>query len=247
MKRIFYGFIILSLVVGLFVLDSHDLLIKEASAESISNEEKDLLTVYGIGTIKVKPDIAYVDVGVETFNENARKAQLSNADIMNKVVEELKKAGINKEDIKTNTFNIYKTVKYESKENRIEGYNVINIIKVTVRDVKKVGQIIDAANRAGANRISNIRFSVADEKNYYKKALKLAMQDASGKASAILDTFGAKADKPYSITEDSYGGGAIYRESTTTYSNDMLKSFAATPIEANELEITARVVVKYKY
>lgn len=249
MKKLLYMLLIPILIAGLFAVDSMDIFSGEAAANNLSGEEGNVVTVNGLGTVKVKPDVAYINVGVEIFDADAKKAQDDNARIMDKIIDALKNNGIKDEDIKTSRYNIYKTSKYEpssSKEKRIEGYIATNSVEVTIRDIDKVGKIVDIAGKEGANRINNIIFGISDEEKYYKDALKLAMENASGKAEAILSTFGAKLGKPYRINESGYGAPIVYRDNRMMEAAVESKSYE-TPVEAGELEVTARVIVEYKY
>lgn len=251
MKKMFYLLLVPIMIAGLFAIDSMDIFGGKAAAEDISKAESNIVTVNGMGVVKVKPDIAYINVGVEVFNTDAKKAQNENAKIMDKVVELVKKNGIKEEDIKTTSYNIYKSTKYEpissgEKQNRIEGYYARNVVEITVRDIENVGTIVDVAGEAGSNVISNIRFGINDEEKYYNQALKLAMENASSKANTILSTFGAKANKPYRIQENSNGAPIYYRENFTAKAV-MADGAYETPVEAGELEVTARVTADYKY
>ncbi|SKC64238.1 SIMPL domain-containing protein [Maledivibacter halophilus] len=251
MKKIIYLMIIPILIAGLFAVDAMDIFSGKAQANNSSLTEGNIVTVNGLGTVKVKPDIAYINVGVEVFNTDAKKAQDDNAKLMDKIIIAVKENGIKDEDIKTTRYTIYKTSKNEpsfskEKEKRIEGYISTNSVEITIRDIDKVGKIIDIAGKEGANRISNIRFGISDEDKYYSDALKLAMENASGKAEAILSTFGAKPGKPYRINENSYGGPIIYRNNNLM-KTQMAEEAYETPVEAGELEITATVMVEYKY
>jgi len=248
MKKITGILIIFALVVGLFTVDTLDIFSSKADANELI-EEENILTVNGSGTIKVKPDIAYITLGVENFDADAQLAQSKNTELMKKVISELKKGGIEEKDIKTVSYSIYKTYLYEpqmagyDKEQRKEGYQARNIVEVTVRDIDKVGKIIDLSSKAGANNVQSMRFGVVNEEKYYNDALKAAMSNAKGKADAILETFGAKASKPYSIIENSYSSPVMYREAAKFAAMDE----SVVPVEVGELDVTAQVMVKYKY
>lgn len=251
MKKMLYILMVPILIASLFVFDSLDVFGGKAAANDLTGAEGNIVTVNGLGSVKVKPDIAYISVGVETFNTDAKKAQEEIAKKMDKIIDAMKKNGVKDEDIKTTGYNIYKTSKYDSyslgeKEKVTEGYNARNVAEITIRDINMVGKIIDSAGKEGANVVNNIRFGISDEDKYYSEALKLAMKNASGKAEAILSTFGSKPGKPYRIQENSYGAPIVYR------GNVMMKAEMAadayeTPVEAGELDVTARVVVEYKY
>ncbi len=67
------------------------------------------------------------------------------------------------------------------------------LVKVTVRDLDNLGDLIDVASKSGANQINSIQFTVEDEEAYYQEALVLAMSNAKGKANAILGTMDKKS------------------------------------------------------
>ncbi len=249
MKKIANVLLVVALISGLFIFDSFDVFTQKVSANEISNDEN-LITVNGSGIVKVKPDIAYINLGVENFEKDAQLAQSKTTEAMNKIMSELKKSGIDEKDIKTITYNIYKTQKYESpvngfeKERMIEGYESRHIVEVTVRNIENIGKIIDVASKAGVNNINSIRFGLVDEEKHYNEALKIAMNNASNKAKAISSTFGGNISKPYSIDENSYSSPILYRESEKYSAMDQS---SAPVVETGELDITARIVVKYRY
>lgn len=249
MRKITNILIVLVLISSLFVFDSLDVFTKKVEANEATKEEN-LITVNGSGTVKVKPDIGYVNLGVENFEEDAQLSQNKTTETMNRVINEIKKAGIDEDDIKTIAYNIYKTQKYETspsgldKERRREGFESRHIVEVTVRNIDEIGEIIDIASRAGANNINNIRFGIVDEEKHYNEALKIAMNSASNKAKAIASTFGGSISKPYSIDESSYSSPIMYREVEKFAAMDQA---SAPMVETGELDITARVMVKYKY
>ncbi len=205
------------------------------------------VTVSGQGEIVVTPDLAYIDLGVQTKAVDATKAQQENAKLMTTVIDALKKQGIKAEDIKTTNYSIYQTYDYKSNGERGDAYYVVNnTVNVKILDVTKVGNVIDAATLAGANSVNSIRFTVKDDSKYYQDALKLAMTNAKGKATAIMSTFGKTPGLPSAVNESSSGGGLYYDYYPSNVKMDM--AFAeSTPIESGEIKITANVTVSYDY
>jgi len=204
------------------------------------------ITVRGQGTIKVKPDIAYINLGVYTENKDAKIAQEENATKMNKVISALKNIGIDEKDMQTNYYYIYPIYDYQSKGgNRIVGYNVTNTITVTVRDILKVGNVLDLAIKEGANVSSGIQFSIADTEKYYNEALKQAVKNAKGKAEAIGEAIGVEIKVPVSVVEISYGGRTVVYADIEQMSAKA--ESVSTPVETGEMDINATVEVTYKY
>lgn len=247
MKKLGIALLIVLLVGTVFFIDTFDLLGGKSVADA-DGTTANSVTVSGEGVITVKPDIAYVQLGVNTKNEDANLAQTENKTLMAAVMEALKSNGIKDEDITTVQYSIYQTYDYTKPsmdgQNPPMIYEVNNIVKITLKDIESVGQVIDAASAAGANVVQSVAFDSTQKQQVYLDALKLAMTSAESKATAIMSTFGKKPAEPFKVYENSYNPGPVYAN------YDMAKSFsaeAATPIQTGELEIRANVNVEYQY
>lgn len=242
MKKIIVGICLITML-GLVVFSGGNMLPSQSFAAGEDTEVR-LVTVQGVGEIIVKPDVATINIGVETEDDDAAFAQESNARLMDKVTTAIKALGVKAEDMQTSQYNIYKSRNYGDDDQK-EYYVVSNTLTITLNDITKVGAVIDASSKAGANKINSINFSVKDESVYYQQALKNAMKSAKGKASTIMATFGKKPSIPYSISESNYYGGVV----RANYSMDMAmaKESIVTPIEAGDLTITANISVQYDY
>jgi len=217
---------------------------KVSIADTDDVAQKNTVTVNGMGEITVAPDMATINIGLKTEDPDAEAAQTANASLMSKIVAALKNEGIADKDIKTAQYNLYKTSDYVEGKERNEYYVASNTVNIVVRDIDKVGEIIDIASSNGANSINNIAFSISDDSAFYQEALKLAMANAKGKANAIMGTFGETATVPVTVVEASNGGSIVYNESMVrAYASDS----SSTPIESGELTISANVTVTYNY
>ncbi len=234
----------LMLVLALSVLFSGMSL---GSPSYAQDEPINRLVVRGQASYEVTPDIAYVNIGVETKNADANEAQTENANKMASVRKALKNIGIKKEDLKTSRYSVYSHREYLKNDNYKDVYVVSNELRVTVRDLKQVATVIDQSSKSGANVIRNVNFAIQDEEAAYKKALQMAIKNANGKADAILSTFGKKVGMPIRITENSYGGVGYMRADNGVYNMENKVGGMATPIEQGKLNITATVMVEYDY
>ncbi|HAS74835.1 MAG TPA: hypothetical protein DCS67_11885 [Clostridiales bacterium UBA8960] len=205
-----------------------------------------LVTVTGEGKITVSPDLAYIDIGVQTKNADAAIAQQENAKLMTAVVNAIKAAGVKAEDIKTTGYSLYQTYDYFPDKQSDPYYVANNTVNIKIKDITKVGTIIDTATGAGANTINSVRFTVADDSKFYQDALKLAMANAKGKAGSIMGTFNVTPSIPHSVTEVSYGGNLQYDYYPAKGMGEMAAD-VSTPIESGEITITATVTVSYDY
>ncbi|MEA1974387.1 MAG: SIMPL domain-containing protein [Bacillota bacterium] len=248
MKKILIGLLIFTIISAVFVIDSNDLLSKKVYAnEDMTAEDKSTVEVYGSANIDVKPDVAYINIGVNTENDNPSVAQKENKVKMDKIISSLKEIGLTDDELQTLNYSIRKNYRYLKDDEREEYYVVSNSLKITILDLEKIGTIIDLTSNAGANNINSIQFAVLDDSHYYNEALTLAMESAKEKANSIMSTFEEVANKPKTVIEISNNYGV-----TRDMGNMMMKSEAAydsvvTPIQAGNLTITARVKVIYEY
>jgi uncharacterized protein len=201
------------------------------------------LKVEGKGTVKISPDIATISIGVSTQDISLEKAQRENARITQQVINSIKKLGIPSKDIQTQAYVITPEYDYVDGKQVFRGYRVLNNLKVIVRDIQKVGLVIDTAVQSGANVVDNISFSASDTTRQYEQALKLAIEDAQGKARAIAEKLNVRLNMiPVEIVEQSIP------ESRPFFGVAAMKAAeASTPIEAGEIEITARIEATFNY
>ena len=224
-----------------------DVFSQEAAAAQ--ETERNSITVSGKGIIKVKPDTAYIRVGVETRGADAKKAQQENARVMENVTAKLKSLGIKDDDVKTVTYSLYPLERYDEKTKKsyVYEYRVNNIVEVTVRDIDSTGAVIDGVSAVGSNKISSIRFGIEDTDEYYSQALNAAVVNASGKAEAIAKGLGVTLKGAVNVQEISSGGPMVVRGTVDLAKTMEMADMAATPISTGELEISAMVSVQYSY
>lgn len=216
------------------------------SAEQV--KERKTITVQGSSSVTAAPTIAYVSIGVTTFNKNAASAQGENAVKMDRVYKTLASLGIKKDKIKTLNYNISPRYDYKNNVATLAGYNVINSIRVTVMDLKKVSDVLDMTVKEGVNQSNSISFGVTDEERdrLYLQALSQAVVNAKEKANTIATAAGITISKPANIIE----GSSAHFVQPNYRAMDMAKmasEAAPTPISEGEMTIGANVTVIYDY
>jgi hypothetical protein len=201
------------------------------------------LTVTGEGQIKVRPDIALLDLDVVTTAKTAQDATQQNADRMTAVMDALKAQGIDESDLQTIGFDVMPVMDWDEKsptKGQIISYRVSSQLRARV-DVEKAGQIIDVAVRAGANMASGIRFGLRDETAVRSRALKLAVQAAHRDATSIAESIKARLHGTSSIEASMAGAPTMFREVA------MAAAKSATPIEPGTITVSAHVRVVFRY
>jgi len=218
-----------------------------AQAEAAEAEaEKRTINVSGQSKVTASPDFATINLGVVTEDKDAKVAQKTNAQSMEKVIKAIKALGIADSDIQTSNYSIYPVYNYkqETGESVITAYRVNNSVNVTVRDLNKAGSVIDAAADSGVNISSSITFGLSNYEDYYNEALKNAVLAANRKANTIAGALGVKLKGAVTVNE---GGGYSPLTNYVVYSKSDEAVGASTPIQAGELEITAYVNIVYEY
>ena len=162
------------------------------------------LSVVGEGKVEVTPNIAYVNAGI-TVDNRTTVAEVQNTMnvINNKIIEALKKMGIEKADIKTSNYSVYPNYKYENNVNSISGYNGNATVEVKVRNTEMVSEVIMAVTAAGANQIQGVTFSIDKPEVYREQARDLAIKNAKEQAQKMAKNLGIRLGKVVNIVESS--------------------------------------------
>lgn len=197
------------------------------------------LTLTGKGMATVEPDIAIIQLGVETTGDNLSTIQSENAMYTQTALEALKQLGIT--DIKTIQYDISKIIDYENGHQINKGYRVRNILEISTNKISDIGLVIDTAVANGVNVVDQINFDVLDANKYYLEALNLAVMDAYEKAKSIIVNLGLMVEPIAKHIQEQSTMAVPIR-------NISLKEGAAsTPIEAGNKKIEASVIVEYIY
>jgi len=162
------------------------------------------MSLTGVGDVRAAPDMALITTGVIIQAATAKDALAKNSQKMSSVFTSLKNAGIDKKDIQTSNFNVGPRYKY-SKDGtppRIIGYQVTNQVSVKVRDLSKLGGILDQVAKVGANRMGGIRFTHSNMTELRDKARAEAVKDALRKANIYTEGTGTKLVRILSISEN---------------------------------------------
>ena len=152
-----------------------------------------LINVTGSGQVYLTPDVAYVNVGVHSQADTVAEALKLNNSQATAVASSLKELGIDPKDIQTNAFNVYPQQQFGPQGEVLKTtYAVDNTVYVTVRDLSKLGQILDVVVQNGANAINGISFDVLDKTKALAQVRQMAVADARTQAQELADAAGVK-------------------------------------------------------
>jgi uncharacterized protein YggE len=205
--------------------------------------------INGNGTAEISPDIAYVNIGVHSESSTAVTAVSMNNTSSQKVLDALLGLGVLAKDLRTSNFSIYSLQKTDPQSGKVTGtyYAVDNNVIVTVRDLPKLGDLLDKAIQAGANSINNVTFDVSDESATLKLARDEAMKNALQQAQELATAAGIKLGDIQNIN---YSESAPIAFSNSNYMDygkggGGVRTSAPVPVAAGQLTLTATVSLTY--
>ncbi len=200
------------------------------------------VSVTGTGIVTGTPDQATIYVGVRTEATTSAEALTDNNEQMTALINTIKAAGVAARDIQTSDFSIYP--RYADRtdgELRVVGYEVSNSVHITVRDLTKLGTILDAAVRAGGNQVSGISFGFSDPAAMVEEARAQAVANARANAEQLATLTDAELGAVITINENMNSFPTpVYREAMA--GADM----ASVPIESGQSSVNVSVNVTYE-
>jgi uncharacterized protein YggE len=200
------------------------------------------ITVTGTGSSYAPPDIAYISVGVEIVNENPATAVKEADAKMSAIVKTVKDAGVRDTDIQTEQYNIFRDNAYDNKTNTQKPvYRLINTVRVTVREIAKVGDILGTAVETGANVVNNVSFGIKDTKASESTARKAALDDAKSRATELAATIGATLGQVIAIGEN-----GSYYPPVASFATGKGGGGGGGGITGGALEVSISVTVTYE-
>lgn len=201
------------------------------------------VTSSGNGKVSAAPTEAEMNFGVVTRDAKADAALDAANKAAKTIADAVKKAGVADEDIQTANVSVYPEYgnQLEGKAPEITGYNANISVRVKIRDIEKVGDVIAAASGAGANEINGPTFTLGDDAPERDAAIEDAIDDAKHRAEVMAKAAGKSVGGIIAISESGvvaapYYGGIAERAA-------LADSIA---IEPGQLDVTANVTVVFE-
>jgi uncharacterized protein YggE len=205
------------------------------------------IAVTGTGTATLPPDIATFSAGVTETNANVTDAQNAVNTKSNAIIDALRQGGVDVDkDVKTSGYSVQPQYNYpQNGAPVLTGYRVSNTVNVTVRDITKVGQLLDAATKAGANQIGGVSFGLSDPEAASRVAREQAVQNARTKADTIAKATGVSVGIVMTVDDQSVTAGPP-RPVAAAAATTTAGSAAAPPtIQTGETTVTVTLRVTY--
>ncbi|WP_276356042.1 SIMPL domain-containing protein [Cohnella caldifontis] len=208
------------------------------------------ITVNAGGSVKVDPDIAYVNAAVETKGSAAGEAQKANAEKFAAVEKVLyEQFGLGKQDVQTTGFYVQPEYNYTEKDGRkLTGYTAVHSVRIGYRKLTEIGKLLDALSAAGANRMDGVQFGTEKSDQYERDALKKAMANAEAKANVLAASANRQVKGVINIVQGaSAAPPVLFMNEAQAKTMDMAgASSAPTSVQTGQIEISASVTVQYQ-
>ena len=198
----------------------------------------------GTGEVYLVPDLAYVYVGVRVDADEVSTALNTSNVQAGKVADAVKALGVETKDIQTTNFNVYPMTDYGPDGTITRKYYVVeNTIFITVRDLAKLGTLLDSVVRSGANTINGISFDVSDKDKALSQARDLAIADARAEAEGIASAAGVKLGNLQTVNVSTSGGTVPIYEGK---GGGAMNAASTVPVSAGQLLITVTANLTYE-
>lgn len=210
-------------------------------------EKAPIVTLNVTETVEAAPDQATIGTGVQTRAPTAAQAMRDNAAKMDKLVAALAKSGIAKADIQTSGINLNAQYDYNNRAGqpagpRFIGYEAMNQLNVKVRDIKKVGPLLDTLVTAGATNVSGPSFTIGDPSPMLMQARAAALKSANAQADFYAQTAGYRSARLVSISESNSGGRPPIPMMAARFKDEAAQ---ATPVEPGQVGSSVNLTVQY--
>ncbi len=202
------------------------------------------ISVTGQAEVAASPDLATLAMAVETTSVKAADAATENAARSAKVAGALKTLIGTNDKITTTRYSLeprYESVKPgERSEPRITGYVARNEVHVETHKIDAVGNMIDAAINAGANRVNGLQFTLSNRNEQLRAALEKAGAEARAQAESVAGALGVKLKDVASASTSSTPPRYFEARGMAA-----MEARAPTPIEPGTVSVSAILQVTY--
>lgn len=210
--------------------------------------EPNTIAVSGMAEQEVAPDMAYVDVGINVRADDAETARTQEAQIASQIRRALLGLAITDNDLQNTSYYLYQEYKVDRNGVRTaDKYVLDSSIKVTVKDLDKLSQVIDNVVEAGATNISNITYALGTQNIIQRQLLATAVENARDKAAVVANAGSRTLGNMLSADINSFDGGTIvaYGANKLRSTTNLAEDGVATKLSPGKIKLNAHVQVVF--
>ena len=218
--------------------------VSPCAADWFKKSDKRTLSINGSGEVRKKPDAAELHAAINAVARTAKDAMSEVSEKGNAMLVTATKHGIKPEDIQTGSISLFPVYERRRRnepahEPKLTGYRASLSYRVTSKQIKTFGELIDALVKAGVNNISGIRFYVTDHISMAKEARRRAIEDARRAAQVMAAAAGVKLGSALKIQDS--GGVAVPR----SYAVARTLRASSMPVAPGQVSARARVHIVF--
>lgn len=168
------------------------------------------ITVTGEARMETAPDMAVITLGVSEQAPEAAAAMAAVSRSMVAVVDRLREGGVAPEDMQTREISLHPVWSQRGSSGgarEVTGFAASNTLTVRLRDLSRLGDVMDQVLTAGANEFRGLRFAVAEPETLQDALRGAAVDDAFRKARQLAEAAGMKLGAPRDIRDAPAAGG----------------------------------------
>lgn len=210
--------------------------------------EPNTIAVSGMAEQEVAPDMAYIDVGINVRADDAENARTQEAQIASQIRRALLGLAITDNDLQNTSYYLYQEYKVDRNGVRTaDKYVLDSSIKVTVKDLDKLSQVIDNVVESGATNISNITYALSTQNIIQRQLLATAVENARDKAAVVANAGSRTLGNMLSADINSFDGGTIvaYGANKLRSTTNLAEDGVATKLSPGKIKLNARVQVVF--
>ena len=230
------------------VLAAALLVFSVAGTNLAAGAEPNTIAVSGMAEQEVAPDMAYIDVGINVRADDAETARTQEAQIASQIRRALLGLAITDNDLQNTSYYLYQEYKVDRNGVRTaDKYVLDSSIKVTVKDLDKLSQVIDNVVEAGATNISNITYALSTQNIIQRQLLATAVENARDKAAVVANAGSRTLGNMLSADINSFDGGTIvaYGANKLRSTTNLAADGVATKLSPGKIKLNARVQVVF--
>ena len=210
--------------------------------------EPNTIAVGGMAEQEVAPDMAYVDLGITVRANDAETARAEEAKIVQQIRRSLLGLAITDNDLQNTGYYMYQEYKVDRDGKRTAGQYVLNSsVKVTVRDLDKLSQVIDNTVKAGVTNIDSVSYALSTQNIVQRQLLAAAVENAREKAAVVASAGSRTLGSMLSADINGFTGGTVVAAGSNKLRSAavMADGAEATELAPGKIKLNARVEVVF--
>lgn len=210
--------------------------------------EPNTIAVGGMAEQEVAPDMAYIDLGITVRANDAETARAEEAKIAQQIRRSLLGLAITDNDLQNTGYYMYQEYKVDRDGKRTAGQYVLNSsVKVTVRDLDKLSQVIDNTVKAGVTNIDSVSYALSTQNIVQRQLLAAAVENAREKAAVVASAGSRTLGSMLSADINGFTGGTVVAAGCNKLRSaaPMADGAEATELAPGKIKLNARVQVVF--